>query len=254
MVRAKRLLVSVHDVSPAHWKEVADLVDAVRSAGIDRFSMLVVPRYHGEYHLGRYPDFCGWLADLAGEGAEMVLHGLTHEEVRPAAGALDGIRAALFTRGEGEFLGLGCREATARLEEGKCIMEDCLGVSPYAFVAPAWLYGAGTMDALKQTGFRVAESRWRIWSPSLGMTMTRMPVANYVHGRPLKELAALFWVRMYRHLARGKSTVRLALHPSDAKDSDSLRNVVGLIEELARDRERFVMSDFLPDHITAPSS
>ena len=99
------LLVSIHDVTPALAGGVERLW-ARCAARNGRPALLVVPDWHGEWPLERYPEFVAWLRARAAEGAEIVLHGERHDEVGLPRGLADELRAWGRTAGEGEFLTL----------------------------------------------------------------------------------------------------------------------------------------------------
>ena len=72
---AKRVQISLHDVTPAHLEELEEFHRLIRSITPDGYSMLVIPDYHGEHPLDGAPEFCEWLREKMDEGVEMVLHG-----------------------------------------------------------------------------------------------------------------------------------------------------------------------------------
>ena len=64
-----------------------------------------------------------------------------------------------MTANEGEFLGLSSAEAATRIEAGRDLLEDVIGRPIAGFVAPAWLYGNGALEALRQFAVPIAEDR-----------------------------------------------------------------------------------------------
>src|SRR5688572_4141806 len=115
----QRLLLSVHDVSPAHADRVERLVSVLeRHAGPFRFAMLVTPDFHGEWPLAAHPRFRAWLRAQAGAGVEVFLHGLRHLDDSRHASLAARWKAGIMTAGEGEFLGLDHAEAARRLRIG----------------------------------------------------------------------------------------------------------------------------------------
>ena len=85
------------------------------------------------------------------------------------------LRAKYMTAGEGEFLGLSQADASARIREGRSLIEDIIGRPIDGFVAPAWLYGAGALQALSDEGVPLAEDHFRIWSPATGRKLAGEP-------------------------------------------------------------------------------
>lgn len=242
----RRLLLSVHDVTPANEPLLRRLVEEIERTGIARYSMLVIPEHKGSWPLEEHPEFCRWLSGLAAGGVEMLLHGMTHEGDGGGCTLPERFRAFLFTRGEGEFLGRGKEESLELLTRGRLRLREAIGCDIPGFVAPAWLYGRGSVEALKEAGFPLAESRWRVWSPSLGTTLTRAPVSNFAGGGlPRRWLAAL-WVRVYSVVMRGSPVVRFALHPEDAASSLRLARAMSAVEGLYSGRTASTLGDLLP--------
>ena len=73
-----------------------------------------------------------------------------------------------MTAGEGEFLGLSRADAATRIADGRALIEGVIGRPIDGFVAPAWLYGDGAREALKEAGIPLAEDHLRVWSPATG--------------------------------------------------------------------------------------
>ncbi|MGH9889518.1 MAG: DUF2334 domain-containing protein, partial [bacterium] len=76
-----KLLVSVHDVSPAHASSVQRIWAYCGSVGVQP-ALLVVPNWHGAWPLEDFRLFVDWLRDCEarGSGAEIFLHGERHDE------------------------------------------------------------------------------------------------------------------------------------------------------------------------------
>ena len=240
----KKLQLTVHDVSPVHEDTLRNIHSALCGLGAVRYSMLVVPDYHGEWPLEEYPDFCRWLAELEENGVEMVLHGVRHKDTA-AHGPVDRIRSSFFTRGEGEFLGLDEKAAEQLLREGRQILKRAIGIEVNGFVAPAWLHSGGTTTALTKTGFTFTESRWRIWAPGTGRTILFKPAVNYAGGGVLKRSLAALWVRVSTALLCGSQTVRFAIHPCDFENSVREKAVMKQLKILLGKRETVSFADLL---------
>ncbi len=242
----KRLQLAVHDVSPAHFDTLRKIHSAMVELGAVRYSMLVVPDYHGRWPLEEFPDFCRWLRELEENGVEMVLHGCRHEGSGNRLSTADRIRSSLFTRSEGEFMGLDEKAAEKLLQKGRETLKRTLDIEVSGFVAPAWLYSRGTIAALAKTGFIFAENRWRIWTPRTGRTILRMPAVNYSGGGLLKRFIAALWVMASGIILGGSETVRFAVHPCDFED-DVIRNtVMKRLKTLLSKRETVSFTDLLP--------
>ncbi|MCD4776756.1 MAG: polysaccharide deacetylase family protein [Candidatus Aegiribacteria sp.] len=242
----KKLHLTVHDVSPAHEGKIRQIHSTLTQLGVVRYSMLVVPDYHGKWPLDEFPEFCGWLEQLAENGVEMVLHGYRHEGSDAGLGITDKIRSALFTRNEGEFLGLDEKNAEKLLETGREVLKRVLGIEVQGFVAPAWFNSRGTIAALKKSGFTFTENRLRIWNPETGRTILRMPVVNYAGGGLLKRTLAAFWVRVSGIILSRSGTVRFAIHPGDFEVDAVKKAVRKRLEIFLRRRESIIFKDIKP--------
>ncbi len=233
----KRLLASIHDVSPCFESEVDRLVERLEALlGAPRFAMLVVPDYWGRAHLGRAPAFRARLRRWSDQGVEMLLHGWSHRDDARHETAGAAFKARHLTAGEGEFLGLSRLEARRRLQDGRALLEDAIGRPVIGFVAPAWLYGLGARRAVKQAGFAFAEDHFRVWRPADGAVLCRGPVVTWASRSPARQASSLAFAALARHGLRPLPTVRVAVHPGDADVPAILKSIDRTIGALARGR------------------
>src|SRR5579884_936951 len=151
------LLASIHDVSTRFESEVDQLVDRLDSHVGRRFAMLVVPNHWGDAPIVPGSAFATRLRAWAEQGIEMFLHGFYHRDVSKHERPADALRARFMTAGEGEFLGLSRADAMNRINEGRALVEDVIGRRIDGFVAPAWLYGSGAVEALSELKVPLAE-------------------------------------------------------------------------------------------------
>lgn len=222
------ILVCVHDVSPRHAERLR-IIDAllVKQGLQGRYSMLVVPDFWRQWPLEDHPAFCTWLRARADEGVEMILHGFSHQDETEHPSAFQAWKARTMTAREGEFFGLSVEEATARLRDGRAVVERTIGRPVDGFVAPAWLYSAGARQALTQEGFAFAEDHSHVWSPMTGAVALRGPVVSYASRDRLRVVGSLAWSKLSTVVLRGKKTIRFAIHPHDL-------DVPELFEEVLR--------------------
>lgn len=205
------LLASIHDVGPRFEREVEALATRLTAAlGGPRFAMLVVPDHWGEAPLARAPAFRAKLRRWAEAGVEMLLHGWSHRDDRPA-----GFRARHMTAGEGEFLALDRAEAARRLRAGRAVVEDAIGRPVAGFVAPAWLYGPGARAALAGEGFALAEDHLRVWRPADGAVLARGPVVTWASRSRARIASSLAFAALARVALRPLPVLRVAVHPGD---------------------------------------
>jgi len=233
----KRLLASIHDVSPYFESDIDRLVDRLqRLLGTPRFAMLVVPNYWGRAHLAEAPAFRARLRRWSDQGVEMILHGWSHHDELRHETAVAAFKARHLTAREGEFLGLSRAEAKRRLEEGRALLEDAIGRPVTGFVAPAWLYGLGARRALKQAGFAFAEDHFRVWRPADDAVLCKGPVVTWASRSPMRQASSLAFAALAQHALKPLQTVRVAVHPGDAYVPAILKSIDRTIGALARGR------------------
>ena len=208
----RRLLASIHDVGPKFECEVDLLIDLLeRHLGNARFAMLVVPDHWDEAPLSAAPAFQAKLRQWADAGVEMFLHGWQHRDDAPAKG----FAQKHMTAGEGEFAALSMGEAAARIAEGRRLVEDVIGRPVAGFIAPAWLYSAGALDAVRDAGFALAEDHMKIWEPRSGRVLARGPVITWASRSPARIQSSLMVAAVARAMPYALPTARLAVHPGD---------------------------------------
>jgi len=216
----RSLLASIHDVGPGFEREVDRLVGLLTDTlGCSRFAMLVVPDHWGRHPIRSGTPFANRLKAWSENGIEMFVHGWYHKDVVEHHGVA-GLKARYMTASEGEFLGLSYSEAARRMEDGRALVEDIIGRKAAGFIAPAWLYGAGAMDALRDSAFGVAEDHMKVWIPKTGKVVARGPVITWASRSTARTATSLAFAGLARHALHPLRTVRVAVHPGDiTKDS-----------------------------------
>jgi predicted deacetylase len=236
-VAEKRLLASIHDVSPRFTDAVDRLADRLaHHLGGPRFALLVVPDHWGEAPIAHDAAFHRRLRDWDASGAEIFVHGWYHRDDSHHQGRLAGIKARHMTAGEGEFLGLDHDEALRRMISGKAMIEDIIGRPVAGFVAPAWLYGPGALAALGDAGFALAEDHMRIWSPVDGAILARGPVVTWASRSRPRIASSVFFAAVARHALVAMDIVRIAVHPGDIRVSVLRDSIDRTIMRLLRGR------------------
>lgn len=209
-----RLLVSIHDVTPALRAECEALWAMCRAQDVTP-ALLVVPDWHGRAPLAADRAFVRWLLDRAAEGGEIFLHGERHDEAGLPRTLSDHWRAFGRTAGEGEFLTLDAAPAYERMARGAELLRG-LGLDPIGFIPPAWLSRPGCWEAARRLDLRVGEDHrhviliredeWRVvpnlcWS---GRTPVRAVVSRAVVARQARRLVP-------------GELARVVLHPADLR-------------------------------------
>ncbi|MBN8484653.1 MAG: polysaccharide deacetylase family protein [Sphingomonadales bacterium] len=214
---SKLLLASIHDVGPRFEREVDQLAGQLAEIlGGPKFAMLVVPDHWGEAPLAENRAFQRRLRDWADQGVEMFVHGWFHKDLAEHTGAA-AFKAKHMTAGEGEFLGLSRAEASRRMADGRKLVEDAIGRSAAGFIAPAWLYGDGALEALKDNGFALAEDHMKVWQPETGKVLAKGPVITWASRSVPRQLSSRLVASLARNLLHPQRVMRIAVHPGDTR-------------------------------------
>ena len=232
----KRLLASIHDVSPRFESEVDRLLDHLAPHVGKRLAMLVVPDHWNGAPVT--PAFAARLRGWADEGVEMFVHGWSHLDDSPHTGTA-ALKAKHMTAGEGEFLGLSHEEALARMRRGKALVEDTIGRRAAGFIAPAWLYSDGARAALADARFALAEDHMSVWAPTSGekpRILARGPVITWASRSRPRQLSSLAAAAALRVALQPSRTVRIAVHPGDVRVPQLLDSITRTFAAFARHR------------------
>lgn len=221
------LLVSIHDVTPAHAAPCRELWELCARFDL-RPALLVVPDWHGAWPLESHPSFVAWVRSRAEEGAEIVLHGERHDEVGTTRSARDGARAWGRTDREGEFLTLGYDEARARIDRG-LIRLRALGLEPSGFIAPAWLCREATYRAAADAGLAFAEDARTVRRLHDGASIPS-PVVRWSARTSVRAWgSAVVAVGRWR-FQRRSAVIRIALHPTDLAHRATRRSLTRALD------------------------
>ncbi|HEV2596211.1 MAG TPA: polysaccharide deacetylase family protein [Sphingomicrobium sp.] len=242
---AERLfLASIHDVSPRFEGEVDRLIDLLGVHVGTRLAMLVVPNHWGDAPIVPGSPFATRLRNWAANGIEIFLHGFYHRDDAGHARTGDRLRARFMTAGEGEFLGLSRGEAADRLQSGRRLLEEVIGRDIDGFVAPAWLYGRGALDALHEAGIPLAEDHLRVWSPATGEQLASGPVITWASRTRWRLLSSLAAASALRHAPL--KVLRIGVHPPDIRHPALVGSITKTFRSAASSRRVGRYSDLLP--------
>jgi len=234
--RDRGVLVSIHDVSPRFETAVDILYDRLEAhLGSPRLAMLVVPDFWDEAPLSISP-YRKKLREWSDRGVEIFLHGWNHRDNSLHRRLTHRVKAQYLSAREAEFLDLTRVDAGARLQRGRTIVENAIGRPVAGFVAPCWLYGDGTLQALREHGFMLAEDHWRVWNPATGATVARAPVITWASRSRGRILSSLAFARVAPWLLKRFPTIRVAVHPGDVQVPALLGSIDSTLSGLLRDR------------------
>lgn len=228
----RRLLLSIHDVSPRHDAAVARLFDHLGGADTP-LALLVVPDFWHDAPIVSGSPFARRLRDWAAAGHEIFLHGFYHRDDSRHQSRAAQFKARHMTAGEGEFLGLDADEADRRIAEGRRIVEDAAGTAITGFIAPAWLYGPGAHAALKDRAIRIAEDHWRVWDPVSDATLARSPVITWATRTRMRTASSLAVGLLARTLPAPR-IMRVGVHPGDVTKASVMRSIDATVRALKR--------------------
>jgi uncharacterized protein len=238
------LLASIHDVSPRFESELDRLLELLAPHVGERLAMLVVPNHWGDAPIRRGSPFAARLRRWAESGIEMFLHGYFHRDQSRHQDAADRLRARFMTAGEGEFLGLSREDASARIADGRDLVEDVIGRPVDGFVAPAWLYGEGALSALADSGIPLAEDHWRVWSPRTGARLASGPVITWASRTRLRLASSLLAAAALRRAPL--DVLRIGVHPPDCRHPALVRSIDKTFRVARKTRGAGRYSDLLP--------
>ena len=239
----RRLFASVHDVSPRFEREVDRLIARLGPHVGRRLALLVVPDYWGEAPIRPGSPFASRLRTWSDAGFELFLHGFFHRDSAGHDSRVDRLRARRLTAGEGEFLGLSRDEARTRIERGRALLESVSGRPIAGFVAPAWLYGRGAREALRDCGVALAEDHFRVWSPAGGAIVSRSPVITWASRTPARLRSSLAAAAVLRTLP--VRDLRIGVHPGDCGSDRLLRSIETTLRVAASSRRPAAYSELL---------
>ena len=241
-MKKPRALLSLHDVTPAFQPQIQRAWSSLQRWGTFPDAppaLLVVPRYHDRWPLTDHPEFVSWLADARAAGAEVVLHGLTHEAARTARrveGVIERAKARFLTAGEGEFQTLTYYQTARALREGLELLEAALDDRPSGFVAPAWLESVHTARALAAQGFGYHEDHLFIDDLARDRRLF-VPAITFTGRSRARAIASIGWAKAMAPLLRAPVDIRLALHPVDFDHDDLVAAIGELVEVISQRRQ-----------------
>lgn len=237
------LLASVHDVSPRFESEVDALIDLLGAHVADRIALLVVPNHWGDAPIVPGSAFASRLRSWANSGLEIFLHGFFHRDESRHANMGDRLRGRFMTAGEGEFLGLSRTAASARIMEGRALLENVVGRGLDGFVAPAWLYGRGALEALVECKVPIAEDHMRVWSPASGSELARGPVITWASRTRTRLASSLAAAAVLRRAPL--EVLRVGVHPPDIRHPVIVRSIQKTFTTATRNRRAARYSELL---------
>lgn len=232
--RQKRLIVALHDVAPPFEQEVRHQLAELRSVGVTRVVLKVVPNWHGTCPVYRYPSFLALLREEADAGSEIALHGFDHRASDSLCGPVHlRLRARLFAGNAAEFLALSPIGSRLAVTRGVDLLAGCGLPRPVTFCAPGWLISRGAREHLRPAGIRLVTGMFSVHDLSLGRTYPLAGIGQMGAGPRQESGVALLNVLVVRVWLPGQHTARLYLHPQNTGRASE--RVIALAGHLLRD-------------------
>lgn len=230
----KHLVVSLHDFHPGSRERIERQVEALKSAGVPRFSLLVVPQWHFGKPTRQDAASLAFLRERHRDGDDLVLHGYHHQRRGREWGSM--FWTHLYTANECEFLDLSDGEAAHRIELGRKLWED-EGWPLHGFIAPAWLMPERQNALLKRLGF--------LYTTRL-MHVDVLPTGRVTESQSLCYSTRAAWRRAVSHLwnpvlyrlLKGNELLRLSLHPDDMEHPELKQQILELVQMALADGYR----------------
>lgn len=125
------------------------------------------------------------------------------------------------------------------------MIEQLTGRPIAGFVAPAWLYGEGSLAALAAQNIGMVEDHFRVWNPQTSAVFARGPVITYASRSRARIASSILWSRLATGLLARASTVRLAVHPHDVDSPRLVGEIRRAIAAFARSHRPSPYADLI---------
>ncbi len=238
------VVVSVHDVAPAHLAEIRSLLSQLDELNVRPRSLLVIPFAQGQDDIRHCPELVDLLHQEIQRGSEVILHGYTHRRVEAWRGSpLTRARAALFARQVAEFASTAWPEQRARLLAGRALLQD-IGIEVSGFCPPGWLSTPELPELLRETGFRYLVAMSWVQDLEHGRRIPT-PWLGYIGAGRLHEELVRIGAALLSPWRQRSRAISVFLHPQGASQSPACARVLLELARLLRDRRPVTYDELL---------
>ena len=240
-----RVLLTLHDVSPAYDAEIAEIIRDLTKISITKLNLAVVPCFDGRYDLRKHSKFCRMLENISVSfETELLLHGLYHTRTgtNQRLSPRHRVLSRLWSAGEDEFYQLDSQETEARIEQGICIFRQVFQLQPRGFIPPSWIFPKEHHSVLKRQGISYTESHFSIFQTQTGQR-TFAPVMAFSTRSGLREVLSQFYNAVIKNTMGGRSLLRVALHPRDYHSAQVRATIIDVLVDLSQSHTTVLYRD-----------
>ena len=201
-------LVSIHDVAPESLDRVIQIVDYLRSLGIQTVTLLVIPG--GDWN-GQRLDA---LRRLHEQGCELAGHGWIHR-CGPPQTLYHRLHSWCLSRNVAEHLSLNGPRIAALIRDCYAWFGNSQLPQPELYVPPAWALGPIARSALRELPFRYYEILGGVYDAHRHV-FRRLPLLGYEADTTFRS-GTLQCLNTFTGLmaATLDRPVRVSIHPRD---------------------------------------
>ncbi|WP_442889043.1 DUF2334 domain-containing protein [Congregicoccus parvus] len=248
--RDRALVVSFHDLHPGSLETCTRFVARIAELGVDRATLLAVPRWHGGRPIDEHAPTVRWMREASTAGHEICLHGFFHRADRVDGGPIARLIGSHYTAGEGEFYRLPYDTAVDRIRRGLGMLVDSAGLPVVGFTPPAWLSSEAAFDAARDCGLLYTTSLARVHFLQRDCSIAA-PTLVYSCRNAWRRAVSRTWVRAWGRARKDATVLRVSVHPGDFADPKVERSIYARIAEaLASGRRPATYRELVP----APSA
>lgn len=217
---ARQLVLSIHDVMPTTIERTEALVELLRTAGLDRVTLLVVPGKDWT------PERLDRLRALLDAGAVAAGHGWTHHAAT-IGGLYHRLHSLLISRRAAEHLALDAGEIETLIRRCHDWFAEQALPMPELYVPPAWAMGPVRRDTLDRLPFARYETLTGVYDAPSGR-FRRSPMIGFEADTGFRAASCRAWNALNARIAGRNRPLRVALHPYDLelRLADDLRRFI----------------------------